>query len=54
MHVEWHVMIPPYDWARIDLRHRFDETKPSQAFEISSWSANTEPIPIEAPEKIWR
>ena len=25
MHVEWHIMVPPYDWAKIDLRHMFDE-----------------------------
>ena len=54
MHVEWHVMIPPYDWAKIDLRHRFDEQKPSYAFEISSLDANEEPIPIEVPESVWR
>jgi hypothetical protein len=54
MHVEWHVMIPPYDWAKIDLRHRFDEQKPSYAFEISSLDANEEPMPIEVPESVWR
>jgi hypothetical protein len=54
MHVEWHIMIPPYDWAKIDLRHRFDENKPSYAFEISSIEANGEPLPIEVPESVWR
>jgi len=54
MHVEWHIMIPPYDWAKIDLRHRFNEQRPSYAFEISSLDANSEPIPIEVPETIWR
>ena len=54
MHVAWHVMIPPYDWAKIDLRHRFNEQKPSYAFEISSLDANSEPIPIEVPESVWR
>ena len=54
MHVEWHIMIAPDDWARIDLRHRFDETKPSYAFEISSREGNTEPKAIEVPEMIWR
>ena len=54
MHVEWHVMIPPYDWAKIDLRHRCDESKPSYAFEISSLDADKEPISIEVPETIWR
>ena len=54
MHLSWHVMIPPYDWAKIDLRHRFNEQKPSYAFEISSLDANSEPIPIEVPEAVWR
>lgn len=54
MHVAWHIMIPPHDWRRIDLRHRWDETRPSYAFEISSWAANDEPKPIDPPEAIWR
>jgi hypothetical protein len=54
MHVEWHIMIPPSDWARIDLRHRFDESKPSYAFEISSREGKSEPKPINVPETIWR
>ncbi|SCP94955.1 hypothetical protein [Anaerobium acetethylicum] len=54
MHVEWHIMIPPHDWARIDLRHRFDESKPSSAFEISSLDAGSDPIAIEVPETVWR
>jgi len=53
-HIEWHIMVPPYDWAKIDLRHRFDELAPSYAFEISSLDANSEPIPIEVPESVWR
>jgi hypothetical protein len=53
-HIEWHIMMPPSDWARIDLRHRFDELEPSYAFEISSVNATSEPIPIEPPETIWR
>ncbi len=54
MHVAWHIMIAPYDWARIELRHRFDETAPTYAFEISSLSGNTSPIAIEVPEEVWR
>ncbi len=54
LHLEWHVMIPPYDWAKIDLRHRFDELAPSYAFEISSLDAGSEPIAIEVPETVWR
>lgn len=54
LHIEWHVMIAPHDWAKIDLRHKTDETKPSSAFEISSVSGNTDPVPIEVPAEIWR
>jgi hypothetical protein len=54
LHLEWHVMIPPSDWARIDLRHRFDELAPSYAFEISSVDADSEPVAIEVPETVWR
>ncbi len=53
-HIEWHIMVPPYDWARIDLRHRFDELAPSYAFEISSLNATSEPVAIEPPETVWR
>jgi len=54
VHIEWHIMMPPYDWAKIDLRHRFDELEPSYAFEISSLNATSEPVPIEPPETVWR
>lgn len=54
MHVSWHVMIPPYDWARIDLRHRFIETSPSYAFEISSRQAVEDPKPIDPTDSVWR
>ena len=53
-HIYWHVMIPPYDWAKIDLRHRFDELAPSYAFEISSLDGGSEPVPIGVPETVWR
>jgi len=56
MHVSWHVMIAPYDWARIELRRRFEETLPSLAFVISSVSA-PEPVVVDQiePEGIlWR
>jgi len=54
-HIEWHIMIPPSDWARINLRRRFDELEPSSAFEISSVNAtSSEPIPMEVPETVWR
>jgi hypothetical protein len=54
VHISWHVMVPPYDWAKLDLRHRFNELEPSYAFEISSVNATSEPIPIEPPETVWR
>src|SRR4030042_1526014 len=54
LHLEWHLMVPPYDWAKIDLRHRFDELAPSYAFEISSVDASSEPVAIEVPETVWR
>lgn len=54
LHIDWHIMIAPSDWARIDLRHRFDATKPSYAFEISSRSTNSAPKAIDVPEEIWR
>jgi hypothetical protein len=53
-HIYWHVMIPPYDWAKIDLRHRFDELAPSYSFEISSLNATSLPVAIEVPETAWR
>ncbi len=54
MHVYWHVMIEPYNWARIDLRRRFEEISPSHAFEISSLTSSDDPFPIEPPEEVWR
>ena len=54
VHISWHIMIPPYDWAKIDLRHRFDQLAPSYAFEISSVNATSEPVPTEVPETVWR
>ncbi|MBR0576977.1 hypothetical protein KCG48_11685 [Proteiniclasticum sp. BAD-10] len=54
LHLEWHVMIAPDDWARIDLRHRFDEAVPSKAFEISSVSQKVAPAPMAIPEEVWR
>jgi hypothetical protein len=53
-HIEWHIMMPPDDWAKIDLRHRFDELEPSYAFKISSVNATSEPVPTELPETVWR
>ena len=50
MYVTWHVMIPPYDWTRIYLRHRFNATAPSYAFEVSSVQGQVEPQAIEVPD----
>ena len=50
MYLTWHVTIPPYDWTRIYLRHRFTETCPSCAFEISSVQGQEQPHVIEVPE----
>jgi hypothetical protein len=54
VHIAWHIMVPPDDWAMIDLRHRFDELEPSYAFKIASVNAASEPVPIEPPETVWR
>lgn len=49
MYLTWHVMIPPYDWARIYLRPRFTETQSTLAFEISSLQGQEQPHSI-SPE----
>lgn len=54
MHVYWHVMIPPNDWARIDLRHRFTQSVPSLSFEISSVNGSLSPHPIPTVNETWR
>ena len=54
MGVSWHVTIPPHNWARIYLMHRFTEVSPSYAFEIPSWSEGGEPHAIDPPESVWR
>lgn len=55
MHVFWHVMIPPYDWARIELRRRFQEETPSLAFEIPSRSAEEPSVrEVEPEDHLWR
>jgi hypothetical protein len=52
--VWWHIMIPPYDWARMYLRHRTTEMAPSFAAEISSRSAGDDPQAVLPPEEVWR
>jgi hypothetical protein len=50
MYVTWHVMVSPYDWTRIYLRPRFNQTAPTYAFEISSIQAQVKPVAIEVPD----
>lgn len=52
--VWWHVMIPPYDWARMYVRHVGTESAPSFGAEISSVSAGDAPHTMTPPEEIWR
>jgi len=52
--VWWHIMIPPYDWARMSLRRRFSETAPSFAAEIASRSAGSPPRGIAPPDEFHR
>lgn len=47
MYVTWHVMISPYDWAKIYLRPRFIENQSISAFEISSLQGAEDPHSIE-------
>jgi hypothetical protein len=54
LELSWHVMVPPADWARIALRHRWTEVKPSLAFEISSFTERTQPREIPPPDHVWR
>ncbi len=56
MGLMWHVMIPPHDWARIYLRHRYDEVAPQCGFEISSVAADPpeQPHESEPPETVDR
>jgi len=56
MSVMWHIMIPPYNWARIYLRPRYTSDVPQYAFEISSVTADPalEPQPIEVPAEVDR
>lgn len=54
LEIDWHVMIPPYDWVRVYLRNRAD-LDPSWAGEIQSWSTNnTVVLEISPPEQIYR
>jgi hypothetical protein len=52
--VWWHVMIPPYDWARMYLRHRSTETESSFWAEIGSVSSGALPQLVAPDEGLWR
>lgn len=54
MHVSWHIMIAPEDWARVDLRPRFRSVSPTLAYEIPSVSEGDLPRPAPVPESVWR
>jgi hypothetical protein len=54
MGLTWHVMIPPYDWSSIYLRHRGTEFSPSLAFEIPSVDAGDDPISVAPPDSVDR
>ena len=49
MYVTWSPNAP-HDWVRIYLRHRFIDSRPTLAFEISSLSEDIEPHSIEVAE----
>jgi hypothetical protein len=50
LYVTWHVTIPPYDWTRIYLRQRYNEVRPSHAFEIASVTNRDTPHSIDVPD----
>jgi hypothetical protein len=52
--VAWHIMIAPYDWSEIHLRHRWTESAPSLAFRIDSVSGSTTPHAVEPPDVVVR
>lgn len=56
MHVYWHVMIAPHDWARIELRRRYEEVAPSLAFEIPSRTTSLpeDTVEITPADTVWR
>jgi hypothetical protein len=52
--VEWHVMIAPYDWANVYLRHRFTEIAPSFGARIDSVSDSTPVHEVPPPAEVRR
>jgi hypothetical protein len=56
LHVAWHVMIPPYDWTKYELRRRRSETVYSTGFIIESRSAEPplDPVAMTPENTLWR
>jgi hypothetical protein len=54
MGIEWHVMMPPDDWARMYLRHRYDESAPTIAAVISTVLDGAAPEAADPPEAVFR
>jgi hypothetical protein len=55
MGVRWHVMIEPYNWAEIYLRHRDEDMAPRYQFKIDSVTAEgTTPYQVEPEDEVWR
>jgi hypothetical protein len=54
MGLAWPTSQPPNDWARMYLRHRWDEIAPSLAFEIASLDGETEPTALRPPVEVTR
>lgn len=52
--VQWHIMAPPDDWARMYLRRRFEELTPSFGAEIPSVLEGAAVREIEPPEAVFR
>ena len=50
IYMTWHCMIPPYDWSRVYLRHRYTDIGSSYAFEDSSRTDEIPWIAIELPD----
>jgi hypothetical protein len=47
MKVSWHIMIAPYDFTEVYLRHRGTETTWTHAYRIDSFSGKTPPYEVE-------
>jgi hypothetical protein len=54
MGIRWQAVDGATNWVKIYLRLRTAELTPSEAFEISSVSANEDPQSITPPNAVWR